>query len=148
LAQTFAARSFVVEHIDTGSLRGDLLELATATLQYLTGPHGRAAYHTLVDVPRYPEVADSTAAYRASILRAARQIVRRAISRRELPPGTSASLVIDMVVGAALNHVVNAPPELLPRVKDQAEAYARTLVDCVVRGLRPEAVCDRTPEEG
>jgi AcrR family transcriptional regulator len=135
LAQTFHARFFVVDQIDTGRLADDLLALARMTLEHMLSPYGRAVLHMQVDGLRYPEVRASTAAYRESVFTAAREIVRRGLRRGELGAGTSPALVIDMVVGAAMNHVNSASPDLLPQVAAGADTFAHALVDCVVRGL-------------
>lgn len=137
LAQTLRARWFVVDRIDTGNLRDDLLALAGMTLEHMLSSHGQAVIHMQIDSRRHPEVAESTAAYRESMVGAAREIVRRGIRRGELRAGTSPALVLDMVFGAAMNHVTSAPPELLPRVAATADEFARALVDGVVRGLGP-----------
>jgi AcrR family transcriptional regulator len=140
LARTFEARSFVVDQIDTGSLAGDLLALARMILDHMLSPYGRAVLHMQVDGPRYPEVSRSTAAYRESVSSAAREIVRRGRRRGELAAGVSPALVLDIVVGAAMNHVNSASPELLPRIAAGADDFAHALVDCVVRGLGPAAL--------
>jgi AcrR family transcriptional regulator len=137
LAQTFQTRWFVVDRIDTGSLHDDLLTLARMTLEHMLSSHGQAVMHMQVDSRRYPEVARSTAAYRESMVSAAREIVLRGIRRGEVRAGTSPALVLDMVFGAAMNHVTSAPPALLPRVAATADEFAQALVDGVVRGLGP-----------
>ncbi|WP_433598255.1 TetR/AcrR family transcriptional regulator [Nocardia sp. CA-135953] len=135
LAQTFRARLFVVDRIDTGNLHDDLLALARITLEHMLSPHGQAIAHMRIDVPRYPEVAESTAEYRESTTAAARQIVRRGIRRDELPPGTPPTLVLDMVVGAAINHVSTMTPTLKPQILSGIDDFAQSLVAAIVRGL-------------
>lgn len=135
LAQTFQARWFDVERIDTGNLRDDLLALAHTTLDHLLSSHGRVVLRMLLDTPDHPEVAASTASYREGVTAAARGIVRAGIRRGELPPGTSPTLVLDMVVGAVTNRVHSTPPDLLDRVVVGSEEFVGALVDAVLRGL-------------
>lgn len=135
LAQTFRARWFDVDRIDTGNLRDDLLALARTTLEHTLSSHGRVVLRMLLDTPDHPEVAASTAAYREAITAAARGIVRAGIRRGELPPGTSPTLVLDMVVGAVTNRVHSTPPELHDRMVAGSAKFVATLVDAVLRGL-------------
>jgi AcrR family transcriptional regulator len=135
LDQTFRARWFVVDRIDTGNLHDDLLALARMTLDHMLGSHGQAVVHMLIDARRYREVSTSTASYREAMVASAREMVRRGIRRGELPAGTSPALVLDMVFGASMNHATSTPTDLLPQVVANSDDFARTLVNAVLRGL-------------
>lgn len=135
LAQTFRARWFDVERIDTGSLRDDLHALARTTLDHMLSSHGRVVLRMLLDTPDHPEVAASTASYREGVTAAARGIVRTGVRRGELPSGTSPTLVLDMIVGAVMNRVHSTPPELFDRMVAGSEEFVDALVNAVLRGL-------------
>ncbi|MCU1690364.1 MAG: transcriptional regulator, partial [Jatrophihabitantaceae bacterium] len=114
LRDTFEARWYLIDRIDTGSLRGDLVALGRMSADIVIGPYGRAAQHIVVDVPRYPEVFTSTARYRESTVRQARAIVRRAQARGELADIVKPGLLIDLVVGGIANRVQTTPDRLRP----------------------------------
>lgn len=135
LVHTLKATSVAVADINTGSLRGDLLELVNRFLTQRTSPHALVWPQLMLDRHRYPEVREATDEHNASRVRDGRRIVRRAIQRGELPTGTSPTLVMDLVVGAVHNHVVSTPPSLRPAMEARMAAYGRQLVDAVLRGV-------------
>jgi AcrR family transcriptional regulator len=137
LTDAFRARWFVVEQIDTGNLRDDLLALARMSLTHLASSYGRAVLHMQLDRAIHPEVAAATSDYTEGVQAASRRIVLRGIERHELAAGTSATLVLDVVFGASFNHVVSTPPHLLPRVVANLDTFATSLVDGILLGLAP-----------
>jgi AcrR family transcriptional regulator len=134
LADTLKARWLQVDDIDTGSLREDLLALAGVFLRLLTGPYGSVNMHMLMDTARYDEVRGATTDYRAGLVTAGRAIVRRAVTRGELPEGTSPTLIVDLVVGGIQNHVLSTPADLRPKMELQMYDYAQEMVDAVLLG--------------
>lgn len=135
LQDTFEARWYLIDRIDTGSLRGDLVALGRMSADIVTGPYGRAAQHIVVDVPRYPEVLTSTARYRESTVRQARSIVRRAQARGELADVVKPGLLIDLVVGAIANRVQTTPDRLRPTMIATMDEFLEEIVDVVLRGV-------------
>jgi AcrR family transcriptional regulator len=135
LRQTFEARWYAVEAIDTGSLRADLLVLARMIARTLTGPYGRAQPRMAVDSAQFPEVRDYFRPYSDAMIRQARGIVRRAIARGELPTGVNPGLLMDLVVGAVTNHVATTPQHLRGAMLDKLNAFTKDLVDTVLRGV-------------
>lgn len=123
----------VVSDIDTGSLESDLADLAHQLIDLYAGPTGPAAMR-LVFEPGDASAVTILEELRQSQLRAARALVRRAIANGELPPGTSATLLLDTVCGAALNHVITTPISLRSGIRERAARYATDLVDFVMRG--------------
>jgi len=138
LSDTLRARWFDVEAIDTGSLRTDLHSLAVMTMTHMTSSYGRAAIQMIQDTWAYPEVATATGAYRQAVVAASRTIVLRGIRRHELPKGTSPGLILDLVVGGAMNHVANTPPDHVRKLADSIAEVAQALVDVVLDGVAPE----------
>jgi AcrR family transcriptional regulator len=79
---------------DTGSLAGDLRELARALVAEMTGPTGaavRIAMHT--DAGRLPEIAETRRKVFADRIRRATPVVERAVERGEVPPDTDPAAV-------------------------------------------------------
>ena len=87
---------------DTGSLRGDLLALATALMRSLETPGGRALYGRIVSGDG-PELAEVIASLYAETGREHAIIVERAIARGELPEGSDPVLIIEMMVGSLIH---------------------------------------------
>lgn len=135
LRDTFEARWYVIDRIDTGSLRGDLVALGRMSADIVTGPYGRASQHMAMDVPRYPEVSSSTARYRESTVRQARAIVRRAQARGELPESVKPGLLIDLVVGAIANRAHTTPERLRPTMIATMDEFLELIVDVVLQGI-------------
>jgi AcrR family transcriptional regulator len=135
LRQTFEARWFAVEEIDTGALRGDLLALAGTIGGTLTGPYGAARSRMSVDAAQFPEVRECFHPYTEAMIHQARAIVRRAIARGELDHEVSPALVMDLVVGAVTNHVGTTPPHLRAAMLRKIGAFTETLVETVLRGV-------------
>ncbi len=134
LRETLEARWYEVAAIDTGSLRGDLLTLARMLFEKLTGPHGRVALHLHTDAARFGEMRASTGPWGEKVVLQSRLIVRRAITRREIPAGISHGLIVDAIVGGVINHVAATPERLRPAMLAQAGRFLADLVDLVVRG--------------
>lgn len=123
------------ESMDQGSLRGDMLLLAKALFGVLTGPHGEVFLQMQSDARHFDEVRAFATPYRAQMVQHGRQIVRRAITRGELPPDINPALVIDLLVGGIINHVVFTPPHLRGTMIDQGDRFVVDAVDVIVAGV-------------
>ncbi len=135
LADTFRARWVTVEDIDSGDLREDLLRLSLLLLTLHTGRYGSVAVQMRADRLHYAEVREATRDDVTQAVRAGRRIVRRAVARGELPPGTSPTLIIDLVVGGTNNHIWSTPESLRPEMESRMTEFAASLVDTVLRGV-------------
>ncbi|MGH3562522.1 MAG: TetR/AcrR family transcriptional regulator [Mycobacterium sp.] len=114
---------------DTGSVRGDLIELARRVSMYLSLPLGRALVRMGALTVEDESLAQVWADFIASRLAAMRVVVDRAIDRGELPGGTNARLVLEMLV-APLHVRTILTGEPLP------ETLPEQLVDVLLEGLR------------
>ena len=85
-----------------------------------------------VEARQIPGVAEHWESLKQQQILAARAIVRRAIARGELPEGTSVTLLLDTLCGAASMHAQAAPAALRPAQQARAEEYAASLVDYVL----------------
>ena len=115
---------------DTGSLKGDLLELVRPTVRALSqrrGPVYKALIAEAQADPRFSE------AFRTQLMAAHREIVRAVIARAQLrgetPFEVDADLAADLVYGPILYRLLNGHAEL-------DETFAFDLIDAVVSALR------------
>ena len=84
-----------VADVDTGTLRGDLAELATQMLVIYAGDTSRVALRLGLEAAAIPGVAEHYAQLRRTQVLAARAIVRRGIDRGEVVPDISVTLLLD-----------------------------------------------------
>ncbi|RQN08911.1 TetR/AcrR family transcriptional regulator [Aeromicrobium camelliae] len=134
LTEAIAGVFAPIAEIDTGSLRGDLEQLALLLLDvYSDGVRGTAARRIVVE----SEVIETVRGYwqrvRADQIRATRAIVRRGVERGEIDGGAPIALMLDTLCGAAMLHPVAAPAD---RPTDNRR-HARALVDFVLGRSAP-----------
>jgi AcrR family transcriptional regulator len=129
------AQQVSIGEIDTGSVRGDLLELARHLYRFVSGESGTASMRLQVESRVFPDLHAGLEgrAYRQPI-RNARRIVRRAVEREELPAGVSPTVITDLIAGAVLNHVLATPPRLQAETQARSEEYFGQVVDVVLLG--------------
>lgn len=118
-----------VADVDTGSLRGDLHALAAHHLAHYLGDLKDAALRMTTEASLTPELRETWETWRESQVLAARATVRRGITRGELEPGASVTLVLDTLLGGALMHALVTPEAMGPADVDQ---FAGSLVDFVL----------------
>ncbi len=128
-----------VADADTGTLHGDLVELATQTLDAFAGGTGRAAMRLGLEAAAIPGVAGHYEAMRRSQVLAARAIVRRGIDRGELAAGTSAALLLDTLVGGAMMDALNTPPDRRDDLARDIRTHAERLVGFLMRAVSTPA---------
>ncbi|MBW0089708.1 TetR/AcrR family transcriptional regulator C-terminal ligand-binding domain-containing protein [Pseudonocardia sp. KRD-184] len=130
LVEALEVRSPLPVPVDTGSARGDLVELARQLLDGYTGAAGLVTLRAAMEARVHPDLlAGLTETLNSSRLLAAREIVRRGVGRGELPEGTPTTLLLELVTGAVLSHVLFAPSG--PR----DPAYADVVVDAALRAV-------------
>jgi AcrR family transcriptional regulator len=135
LRQTFEARWYAVEAIDTGGLNLDLLALARTIGRTLTGPYGEARTRMALDAAQFPEVRECFRPYSEALVRQARAVVRRGVARGEIAAGVNPGLLIDLVVGGVTNHVGTTPPSLRAAMIAKMDDFTDELVRTVLRGV-------------
>jgi AcrR family transcriptional regulator len=129
-------RQRVIHPKDTGSLRGDLIELASDMLTGFLEEHGLMSLRLYIDARTEPDLAETA---KSSILGGyiieCRNIVRRAVKRDELSPNQNLPvLLLDLVTGAVITHALVTPPEMYEKVAADMPRYVATLVDVVLLG--------------
>jgi len=126
-----------VSDVDTGTLHGDLLEMATQVLGLYAGPFSRAALRLSLEAGTIPGIAARYQAMRHAQIRAARAIVRRGIARGELPAAVSVTLLLETLVGGAMMHAVTRD-----RRTDDTASHARRLVDFLLHAVTARSEVD------
>lgn len=122
---------------NTGSLRGDLrLALETWVRAVTTTRAGKMLAGLIAEAQQDPDLA---MAWRERVFNPLRQhhreIVERAVRRGEVPAGTDADLVLDLVFGSAYHRLLHGHLPL-------DERFALRAVDLVVDGLlTPRSSC-------
>ena len=124
-----------VTDVDTGTLRGDLTELAAAMLDLYAGSSGRAALRLNLEAGVIPGVAEHYAGLRRSHVLAARSIVRRGVERGELADDVPVTLLLDTLAGGAMMHALTTPAERLPDLARDVRAQAERLVAFLLRAV-------------
>jgi AcrR family transcriptional regulator len=124
-----------VEAIDEGSLRADLLALGRAVFDAFTGPYGTVALYLRADTQSFPEVREFADPWREYMVQQGRAIVQRAVAREEIPATTPPALILDILIGAVINHVVSTPERLRGRMTSRFDEFVTSLVDLVVMGV-------------
>jgi AcrR family transcriptional regulator len=128
-----------VADVDTGTLHGDLVELATQMLEIYAGDTSRAALRLGLEAAAIPGVAEHYEAMRRAQTRAARALVRRGLDRGELAPGTSVTLLLDTLVGGAMMHALSTPPDKRPDLARNIGTHAERLVSFLLRAVAAPA---------
>jgi AcrR family transcriptional regulator len=124
---------------DTGTLRGDLLEMFGPVDQQLSDADMQRVFPQLIAAAKVnPEVADAYRAFITERRRPLRRVLERGTERGELPPGVDLDLVHDLLVAPVVYRWV---------VSDGVidEAMVITLVDTVLAGARAQAVAAAAP---
>ena len=128
-----------VSDVDTGTLRGDLVELAKQMLDLYLGPVSRATLRLPLEAGTIPEVAEHYEASRKAQVLAARAIVRRGIDRGELPGAVPVTTLLDTLVGGAMMHVLSTPPDKRATLARDTAGQARRLVDFLMHAVTAPA---------
>ena len=128
LTDAVTLRFTQVTDVDTGTLRGDLTELAVQMLDLYAGPASRAAHRLNLEAELISGVAEHYAGLGRSHVRAARAIVQRGIERGELAPDVPVTLLLDTLAGGAMMHALTTPPERRADLAREVRAHAERLV--------------------
>jgi AcrR family transcriptional regulator len=115
---------------DTGSVEGDLLEIARGLRRLLRGRIGRTVPAALTAAARQPVVARDHRRLVALRRQPALAAVRRGVERGELDVDTDPDLLVDLVSGPVFyRHFLSGGP--------LDDAVLRELVRCAVGTFRP-----------
>lgn len=112
---------------DTGTVRGDLLVYLRAYAAYAASPVGRGISRMMLVERTHPEVEPIKRAMRDRHRRSRAALVERGVARGELPPGTNADLVAELVFAPVYTRIVAATAKA-------DEAFLCAVVDVVLAG--------------
>ncbi len=113
---------------DTGTLRGDLLELAAGIHRLLTAPEtAPIVAAVLTAAPHRPQLSAIGQAFFADRLERERPVFQRAVARGELPASVDPALIMDLLAGAIWFR-------LLPRGEAVSPHYVGEIIDLVLPG--------------
>ena len=135
LTDAVTLRMSRVADVDTGTLRGDLIELAVQMLDLYAGPDSRAALRLALEGDAIPGVAEHYESVRRSQVLAARATVRRGIHRGELAPDTPVTLLLDTLAGGAMMHALSTPPDRMEDLTREIRSHAERLVSFLLRAV-------------
>ncbi|NOU28831.1 MAG: TetR/AcrR family transcriptional regulator [Polyangiaceae bacterium] len=121
--------------VDTGSLRGDLLETLRRGVAKGGTPEGRAAIRMVQAEIENPEVAELVRVLRRARRKAFREVVKRAVARGELAPTVDSNLLLDMIMGPVHGRMRLGEP--VPA------SLMESVVDIVVAGFNAAAAPPR-----
>lgn len=113
---------------DTGALRSDLLALIRPLVARVSKPEGRAIARMMLMEMDHPDVAALSHRFREKRLAIWIDIVRRAVDRGELPAGSDARLLVDLLMGTVMTRI-----RCNEKVDDH---YLRSVVELVVLGAQ------------
>ena len=136
LLDALAAQTLPIGLTDTGSVREDLIHFAQQMAKFYQGQNGLVTLRVSLEAITRPELLASVQQHGSTSILAARAIVHRGIARGELPEGTSATLVTDIIAGAVLNHILATPLSLREPMVKQLDRYIEELVDLVLVGVQ------------
>lgn len=133
-------RSASVAAVDTGSLRGDLEELAANLLRHYLDPIGWATLRISVDVAggATPTTLSDTAA--AMHRDAARVVVDRAVARGEVAADVPTAALIDCIYGSVTMQALNLPYATRTVGGVDPVATTRPAVDFALAAIRDHLV--------
>lgn len=117
---------------DCGSLRVDLLALLNDITARAATPEGRGITRLLQAERGRPEFASVLRHRRTELLEARRVIFERAIERREIPEGSDATLLVELLMAPLISRLLYVSGTVDAR-------FIKVLVDTVVAGARAGA---------
>jgi AcrR family transcriptional regulator len=124
---------------DLGSFKEELRLLASEFLKWVLDTDGTLFFRILAESVANSDISQLLSnVYNQPRSRANREITIRGIQRGEVKPGTSPSMVAEMVSGAALFHYLYTPPEGRRKIANQIDEYSDKMVDLVLAAVAVE----------
>ena len=114
---------------DRGDVVSDLTALLGDMARFARSPLGRGILRTIQNERHHPELAPVLRKLRVVKREAREGIVRRAVERGELPPGTDAAFVLELVTGALMSRILGHGERVDQR-------WIRRAVSLVVAGAK------------
>lgn len=116
-------------------LRADLASIAQALFAFYSSTSGLAYLRLYVECRYVPGLEERwRKQHTTPMFLETRALVHDAVTRGELPEGSSPTIVLDALIGAITNHVLSTPPELFEQMQANGPAYIDSLIDFVLAG--------------
>jgi AcrR family transcriptional regulator len=123
--------------VDLNDLRECMVMMAEQVVDMFVGPKALVLPRVLIEASLYPPLFDQTVLTIARArFDAAREVVRAAVERGELPAGTPPALVTDAIMGRVLSGIVLTPGRDRPEIAAEPRRHAEAAVDFVLDSLR------------
>ena len=136
LTDAVRARSRVIVEEDTGSLRGDLTALATATFREFADPEGWARFRMVIDTA---SASQSLGQFTRELSGVHREVIegifQRARDRGELTTDVQPLSVTDLIYGAGLFFVLGRRLEHRPSEEEELASRVSDVVKVMLEGL-------------
>ena len=114
---------------DLGSIRADLRSLVDAFVARMDNPEKRCIARMITAEMDQPEVQELVQTLRAEHLVPWQTVISRSIDRGELPAGSDARMIVDVVLGTVMGGVIRLQMSGDP-------GYLEAVVDFVVAGAK------------
>ncbi|MGA5704144.1 TetR/AcrR family transcriptional regulator [Peterkaempfera bronchialis] len=132
LTEALTLRLCPVRDVDTGTVRGDLVQLVEQMVGLYSGEHGSAALRLGLEARFIPQLTARYEEMTSAQIRTARDMVRRGIHRGELPETISVTFLLEALCGGAMNHALTARASgRTSRPRTDAD-FAKRFVDFVL----------------
>jgi AcrR family transcriptional regulator len=136
LTDAVTTRGLELAGVETGTLRGDLRQLAINLLHHFHSPAGWATLRVTFDTASVHErLGDFAEAVSEVHGRQVEQICRRAIERGEMVDGVPTGVVTEALYGAAIINSLSERLEGRTDSDEDVETRADHIVDMVLRGI-------------
>jgi AcrR family transcriptional regulator len=148
LSEALTARTSNVMTVDTGSLRGDLIQLVDQMLDNYTAPHGLVTFRLLVDAPRNALL---EAGLDARLTRHGAEfddVFTRAVERCELLDHDHDRDLRQAVSGATMHRLITTPGAERADLRRHRRRIAQEIVDFALRALERGVVAAGTGTRG
>ena len=127
-----------VRTVDKGDLRADVLDWVHDHLAFANTQVGKGLIRVILAERGHPELAAITKALRKEQQKSRAELIQRAIDRGDLPAGTDAELLADILFVPIMTRAITYGDRL-------PERYIEHAVDLVLAGAR---ALDREPSSG
>jgi AcrR family transcriptional regulator len=136
LSDAVGTRSRTLADVDTGSLRGDLRQVAVNLFEHFRDPAGWASLRITIDTAGAPhrlgQFSEAVADVQVDFVE---QILRRAAARGETPDDISPNAVAECVYGSVTMQTLGLRLEGQELDDDQIAERSTALVDIVLDGV-------------
>jgi AcrR family transcriptional regulator len=131
-----AQSSPLTEDVDTGSLEGDVIAVATELLQYFLDPAGWTSLRISIDARAFgPQLGNLNARIAEPIAAMSDTIFQRGIARAEVPDTVCIRTATETLFGGVLMHVLALAPDEHPAALARPREHVLPIVKLLLAGV-------------